>query len=78
MVRELFGKRAGLLAAAILAVTLWPVHLAHVGYRVGLLPLFAALTVWQAARGWRSGKRYHWIVAGPYTASAFTLTWPPA
>ncbi len=65
MARELFGKRVGLIAAAILAVTLWPVHLAHVGYRVGLLPLFAALTVWQAAKGWRVYRcaRY-WIAAG--------------
>ena len=73
MARELFNKRVGLLAAAALAVTLWPVHLAHIGYRVGLLPLFAALTVWQAARGWKllnpkglgdaSGLR-HWIAAG--------------
>ena len=53
MARELFGKRVGLFSAAVLAVTVWPVHLAHIGYRVGLLPLFAALTVWQAAKGWR-------------------------
>ena len=64
MARELFGKRVGLLSAAILAVTLWPVHLAHIGYRVGLLPLLAALTVWQAARGARTGQPRHWIAAG--------------
>jgi len=64
MARTLWGKRVGLLTAAILAVTLWHVHLAHVGYRATLLPLLMALTVWQAARGWRSGKRGHWIAAG--------------
>ena len=64
MARELFGKRVGLLAAAILAVTLWPVHLAHIGYRVGLLPLLAALAVWQAARGARTGQPRHWMAAG--------------
>ena len=56
MARELFNRRVGLLAAAVLAVTLWPVHLAHVGFRVGLLPLFAALTVWQAARAWTADR----------------------
>jgi 4-amino-4-deoxy-L-arabinose transferase-like glycosyltransferase len=59
MARELFGKRVGLLSAAVLAVTLWPVHLAHVGYRVGLLPLFAALTVWQVAKAWRVYQACH-------------------
>ena len=33
MGRELFSRRAGALAAAVLAVTLWPVHLSRVGFR---------------------------------------------
>jgi len=64
MARELWGRRVGLISAAILAVTLWPVHLAHIGFRVGLLPLFAALTVWQATRGWRTQRTRHWVAAG--------------
>jgi hypothetical protein len=64
MARELWGRRVGLLSAAVLAVTLWPVHLAHIGFRVGLLPLFAALTAWQAARGWRTRRTRHWVAAG--------------
>jgi len=64
MARELWDRRVGLVSAAILAVTLWPVHLAHIGFRVGLLPLFAALTVWQAARGWRTQRTRHWVAAG--------------
>ena len=64
MARELWGRRVGLLSAAVLAVTLWPVHLAHIGFRVGLLPLFAALTAWQAARGWRTQRTRHWVAAG--------------
>jgi len=71
MARELFGKRVGLLAAAILAATLWHVHLAHVGYRAVLLPLFMALTVWQAARGWRSRNQAHWIAAGIFYGLSF-------
>ncbi len=81
MARALFNRRVGVLAAAVLAVMLWPVHLAHVGFRVGLLPLFLALTVWQAARGTRTGRSQHWIAAGilyglcfyTYLAARFTL-----
>ncbi len=64
MAHELWGRRVGLISAAVLAVTLWPVHLAHVGFRAVLLPLFMALTVWQAARGWRTRRTRHWIAAG--------------
>jgi len=51
MGRALFSRRVGLLASAVLAVTLWHVHLSRVGYRAVLLPLFIALTVWQGALG---------------------------
>jgi 4-amino-4-deoxy-L-arabinose transferase-like glycosyltransferase len=82
--RALLSRRVGLLGAAVLAVTLWHVHLSRVGFRVVTLPLFVALTVWQfaaAARG-RGGRgaRRHWIAAGvfygltfyTYTAARFT------
>ena len=49
--RVLFSRRVGLLAAAVLAVTLWHVHLSRVGFRAVLLPLFIALAVWQGAVG---------------------------
>jgi len=80
--RALFSRRVGLLAAAVLAATLWHVHLSRVGFRAVLLPLFTALTVWQAARGQRqeAGGRKHWLMAGvfyglsfyTYTAARFT------
>jgi len=78
--RVLFSRRVGLLAASVLAVTLWHVHLSRVGFRAGTLPLFVALTAWQGALGARSGKRCHWLWAGAlyglsfytYTASRFT------
>ena len=80
MGRALFSRRVGLLAAAVLAVTLWHVHLSRVGFRAVLLPLFTALTVWQGAlavRGARAQRRRgaggqagrarwwrHWVAAG--------------
>ena len=51
--RALFSRRVGLLAAAVLAVTLWHVHLSRVSFRAVLLPLFIALTAWQVALGVR-------------------------
>ena len=71
MARELFNRRVGLLSAAILAVTLWHVHLAHVGLRPVLLPLFMALIVWQAARAARTASARHWIAAGALYGLSF-------
>jgi len=80
--RALFSRRVGVLAAAVLAVTLWHVHLSRVSFRAVLLPLFIALTVWQAAlgaseirnpkseirnpAGWR-----HWLAAGIFYGLSF-------
>ena len=84
MGRALFSRRVGLLAAAVLAVTVWHVHLSRVGFRAVLLPLFIALTAWQVALGvkgdgetGRQGSRgkWHWIVAGVfYGLSFYTYT----
>jgi 4-amino-4-deoxy-L-arabinose transferase-like glycosyltransferase len=83
MGRALFSRRVGLLAAAVLAVTLWHVHLSRVGFRAVLLPLFTALAIWQGALGAResasaeSGGRQwrHWIAAGVfYGLSFYTYT----
>jgi len=57
MGRVLFSRRVGLLAAAVLAVTLWHVHLSRTGFRAVLLPLFIALAVWQVALGVRKAGR---------------------
>jgi len=80
MGRALFSRRVGLLAAAVLSVTLWHVHLSRVGFRAVLLPLFVALTIWQVVRGIKTRRGCHWLVAGifyglsfyTYTASRFT------
>ncbi len=83
--RALFSRRVGLLGAAVLAVTLWHVHLSRVGFRVVTLPLFVALTVWQFAlairgRGQEAGSKRRWVAVGvlyglsfyTYTAARFT------
>ena len=87
MGRALFSRRVGLLSAAVLAVTLWHIHLSRVGFRAVLLPLFAALAIWQVALGVKgleeagrqgdqetSGKRRvwgHWVAAGVFYGLSF-------
>jgi 4-amino-4-deoxy-L-arabinose transferase-like glycosyltransferase len=78
--RTLFGRRIGLLSAAVLSVTLWHIHLSRVGFRAVLLPLFIALTLWQIGLGVRTERRGHWRAAGvlyglgyyTYMAARFT------
>jgi len=86
--QAMFSRRVGALAAAVLAVTLWHVHLSRVGFRAVLLPLFTTLAVWQAAAGVKGERERgnerkwwrHWVAAGvfyglsfyTYTAARFT------
>lgn len=75
MGRALFSRRVGLLAGAVLAVTLWHVHLSRVGYRAVLLPLFTALAIWQGTRGIKTRRWQHWLAAGAlYGISFYTYT----
>jgi 4-amino-4-deoxy-L-arabinose transferase-like glycosyltransferase len=53
----LYGRRVGLWAAAVLAVTFWPVALSRIGLRAGLLPLVVALSLACVARGLRAAAR---------------------
>ncbi len=78
--RALFSRRVGLLAAAVLSVTLWHVHLSRVGFRAVTLPLTIALTLWVGARAVRTGRLRLWLATGAlyglsfytYTAARFT------
>ncbi len=51
--RVWWGRRAGRWALAVLAVTLWHVHLSRIGFRAVMLPLLTALFLAQLARGFR-------------------------
>lgn len=76
--RTWFNRRVGLLAAAILAITFWHIHLSRIGFRAVSLPLITAAALaaaWQGTplllpfnRGGEGGEvRRHtqgWLVLG--------------
>ncbi len=62
--RTWFGKRAGLIAAFLMAVTPWSVSLTRVGFRAAIAPLFISLLLWVFTRGFQTGGRRWFIAAG--------------
>lgn len=52
--REMFGRRVGLIGAALLAFSLWQVLLSRDGYRVITQPLLEGVTVLLL---WKAGRR---------------------
>ncbi|MFQ5408140.1 MAG: ArnT family glycosyltransferase [Anaerolineales bacterium] len=61
--RELFGRRAGLLAGFLCATTLWPAYLGRLGTRPVLLPSVLAFALFAAVRAWNGSRRW-WALAG--------------
>ena len=73
LARTWFGRRAGLLAAWLWAVTLWPVHLSRIGLRPILLVPCLALTFWLGTLAYRRQRAWLWAAAGlAYGASFYT------
>ncbi|MBN1286685.1 MAG: glycosyltransferase family 39 protein [Anaerolineae bacterium] len=62
--RAAWGARVGLLAAALSAVTFWPVFLSRVGLRAASLPVCVALTGWLFARALKNLGALSWVPAG--------------
>jgi hypothetical protein len=71
MVRAWFNRRIGLLSAAILAITLWHVHLSRIGFRAVTLPLVTSLALWLGTRAYRSRRWHDWFLAGLFYGLCF-------
>lgn len=71
LARAWFGWRVGLFAAWLWAVTLWPVHLSHIGLRIILLPPCLALTFWLGTLAYRRQRWWLWLLAGLVYGLAF-------
>lgn len=71
MARAWFGPRLGLLAAAITAITVWPINLSRIGFRTVGLPLFTGLALWQLGQGWQTNRWRHFVAAGLFYGLSF-------
>ncbi len=73
LAKEWFGRRVGLLAAVLWAITLWPIHLSRIGLRVILLAPLLGLTFWLGTRAYRRRNGWLWLAAGlVYGATFYT------
>ncbi|RIL12634.1 hypothetical protein DCC79_00900 [bacterium] len=64
LARALHGRRIGLTAAALLAVSYWHVTVSRNGYPNILIPPIEAASACWLWRGWRDGRRRDWAIGG--------------
>jgi 4-amino-4-deoxy-L-arabinose transferase-like glycosyltransferase len=62
--RDAFNRRVGLLAAGLMAVSLWPIMGSRWALRAVSLTFFTTLTLFLMIRGWQSGRRRDWLLGG--------------
>jgi 4-amino-4-deoxy-L-arabinose transferase-like glycosyltransferase len=71
-----FGRRVGLLSAAVWAITVWPIHLSRIGLRPILLPLMLALVFWLGTLAYRRSRdgqpsAWLWLLTGFFYGVSF-------
>lgn len=77
LAQEAFGRRAGLLAAFLLAVNRWHIVLSRTGFRAATMPLFTALALYAFIRALRTRRPldFGWtgvaLGAGVYSYRSF-------
>ena len=76
--RRLYGARAGLLAAALLAVSPLPVRFAHIATTDTPAVFWSVLALWMAARAGGGGKGRDVVLAGLFTGLAAATKYPAA
>lgn len=64
MIRDFFGRRAGLLGASFVTFLYWHMQFSSLCFRTILTPLFAALTAWLLARFVRRPTMANALLAG--------------
>ncbi|MCO5165879.1 MAG: hypothetical protein M9894_05870 [Planctomycetes bacterium] len=70
------GPRAGLLAALVVALTPWAVHLSRLGLRAALVPPLVVLGLWALERAFTGGRRV--ALAGGLCLALAAATYTPA
>jgi len=69
--RNLFNRRVGLLTAALVAVSLWPMMESRWGLRAVALTFLTALTVYFFHKAVYNGRFYYWLLGGISLGLAF-------
>lgn len=69
--REMFGKRAAVIAAVILAFLPVHVHFSRTGFYTIIFSYFPVLLIWLTLRAARLGRVSAYLLAGAATAAAF-------
>jgi 4-amino-4-deoxy-L-arabinose transferase-like glycosyltransferase len=59
-----FNRQVGLLAAGLMAVSLWPIMESRWALRAVSLTFFSTLTLFFMLRGWQSGRGRDWLLGG--------------
>lgn len=91
LARDWYGRKAALVATALLATARWHVTFSRIVYELILQPLAMILLVFLLLRALRSGRRWYWALAGvtlalgmntytafrvvPFAIAAFLLFW---
>jgi 4-amino-4-deoxy-L-arabinose transferase-like glycosyltransferase len=73
---SLFNRRVGILTAALVALSFWPLHLSRIGFRAVGLPVFTGLALAAAWRG-VSRSRREWVVFGGFAYGLAFYTYLP-
>lgn len=76
LAKSWFNERAGLLAAFLWAITVWPIHLSRIGLRPVLMPFMIALVFWLGTLAYRRSTAeksagWLWLLAGLSYGLAF-------
>lgn len=69
LARDLYSRRAGLVAAALLAGDRWHITFSRIVYELIMQPLFMALLFFFLLRALRGGRRWDWALAGAMLAA---------
>ncbi len=64
LMRELFGRKTGLLAALICASTVWPIYHGRLATRSILVPVVVSLALYGGLLAWRRRRMIYWTFAG--------------
>lgn len=66
-----FGRRTGLIAALLMAVTPWAVTISRDGFRASMLMLMIPLTLWLSTKAFKTNRRLWFVLAGISLGAGF-------